>query len=207
VREAEPEAESLGSDKELRRLGTATFSRRSSNKLAGLKPEAESLGSNKELRRLGTATFSRRFPNTSDGAEPEAESLGSDNAMVIYHFVFRTYKGKSVLVDKVALRFLNNSFREIATSKGFRIIKCHILSDHVHLLMEFNKRHRIDYAIRMIKGISSRRFFKFFNTNRYKYRKLWGRSYFAEMIDQGNIGTISRYIEQQSINGFDKRFN
>ena len=140
-------------------------------------------------------------------AEPEAESLGSDKAMVIYHFVFRTYKGKSVLVDKFALRFLYNSFREISISKGFRIIKCHILSDHVHLLMEFEKRHRVDYAIRMIKGISSRRFFKYFDTNRYKYRKLWGRSYFAERIKQNNIYAISKYIEQQSINGLDKRFN
>ena len=139
--------------------------------------------------------------------EPEAESLGSDKAKVIYHFVFKTYKGKSILIDKVVLEFLYNSFREISTSKGFRIIKCHILSDHVHLLMEFDKRHRIDYAIRMIKGISSRRFFKYFNTNRYEYRKLWGRSYFAEKIEQDNICAISRYIEQQSTNGLDKRFN
>ena len=172
-----------------------------------LEPEAESLGSKKEIRRLGTATFSRGFSNNPDGAEPEAESLGSDKAMVVYHFVFRTYKGKSVLIDKVALRFLYNSFKEIATSKGFHIIKCHILSNHVHLLMEFNKRHRIDYAIRMIKGISSRRFFKYFKTNRYKYRKLWGRSYFAEKIEQGNVYAISRYIEQQAVNGLDKRFN
>ncbi len=138
--------------------------------------------------------------------EPEAKSLGSNKTMIVYHFVFRTYKSKPVLIDKVAVRFLYDSFKEISISKGFCIISCHIVSDHVHLLIEFERSHRIDYVMRVIKGISSKRFFERFNTNRYEYRKLWGRSYYAEEIEQNNILAISRYIKQQSINGLDKRF-
>jgi REP element-mobilizing transposase RayT len=71
--------------------------------------------------------------------------------------------------------------------------------------MEFDVNHRVDYVVRMIKGISSRRFFEEFNTNRYVSRKLWRRSYFAEIVKPQHLDIVSRYIEQQMRMGIDKR--
>jgi REP element-mobilizing transposase RayT len=129
------------------------------------------------------------------------------NEKVYYHYVFRTYKGKSVLKDPEIVGFLYKAFEEIARSKGFRLIESRILEDHVHGLVEYDSHHRIDYVIRMIKGISSRSFFKTYNTNRFVYRKLWGRSYFAEKIESKKLDNVIRYIKGQTDRlGIDKRY-
>ena len=105
---------------------------------------------------------------------------------VIYHYVFRTYKGRFILIDKDSVDFLYTIFKEICNQKGFEILKCKILADHVHILLKFEPRHQIEYVMRMLKGISSREFFKKFRTNRYEYRKLWGRSYFSNRSPKKN---------------------
>lgn len=125
---------------------------------------------------------------------------------VCYHFVFKTYNGKSVLIDPVVLRFLYGVFNDIAKAKDFHLVACSILADHVHCLVEFDEKHRVDYVIRMIKGISAREFFRKFNTNRYVYRKLWGRSYFARQIGYQGINEVIGYIEGQRKDGIDKRY-
>jgi REP element-mobilizing transposase RayT len=138
--------------------------------------------------------------------EPEAKSLGSENNKACYHFVFNTYKRKSVLTDPMAVDFLYKVFYDISNIKGFHVVSCNILADHVHCLIEFDLKHRVDYVIRMIKGISSREFFKKFNTNRFIYRKLWGRSYFAEQINPIDMNRIIDYINGQTKAGIDKRY-
>ncbi|MFH1361557.1 MAG: IS200/IS605 family transposase [bacterium] len=128
------------------------------------------------------------------------------NKKVIYHYVFKTYKGRFVLVDKDSVSFLYITFEEICAQKEFELLKCKILADHVHLLVKFEIKHQIAYVIRMVKGISSREFFKKFKTNRYEYRKLWGRSYFSEQISEEKLSTLINYIENQEKNNIDKKY-
>jgi REP element-mobilizing transposase RayT len=61
----------------------------------------------------------------------------------------------------------------------------------------------------MLKGISARLFFKTFRTNRYVYRKLWARSYFArEIKEEEETKKILSYIKNQiGPTGLDKRYN
>ena len=124
------------------------------------------------------------------------------------HYVFNTYKSRSVLIDPDVIKFLYDSFNVIAKTKGFKIIACRILGDHVHCLIKYNSRHKRDYIIRMLKGISARKFFrKFPKTNRFVYRKLWARSYFASEIEADKIYKVINYIKSQIDNsGFDKRY-
>ena len=122
------------------------------------------------------------------------------------HFVFRTYKGYRALSDRESVESLYEFIGQVCKDKGFELVECKILRDHVHCLIGFDSNHRPDYVIRMIKGISSRRFFQKYNTNRFVYRKLWGRSYFAEKIDDKGIPNVIRYIKEQTdIYGVDKR--
>jgi len=134
-------------------------------------------------------------------------SVNSNNSFVYYHFVFRTYKGKHILTDRPSVDFLYKAFVDISKIKGFDLIACKVLGDHVHCLLGFDPKHRPDYVIRMIKGISSRDFFLEFKTNRLVYRKLWGRGYFEEQISPDKFNTVVRYIENQTnSSGLDKRF-
>jgi len=126
---------------------------------------------------------------------------------IIYHYVFRTYKGRSILTDPETIEFLYKTFINISLAKGFKIIASKIMEDHVHCLISFDSKHRPDYVVRMIKGISSREFFKAFKTNRLVYRKLWGRSYFGEQINEDKFNIVINYINNQTDkSGIDKRY-
>ncbi|MFH1386279.1 MAG: IS200/IS605 family transposase [bacterium] len=127
---------------------------------------------------------------------------------VVYHFVFRTYKGKHILIDSESVGFLYKSFDNISVDKGFNLITCKILADHVHCLVGFDPKHRVDYVMRMIKGISAREFFRAFRTNRFVYRKLWGRSYYSEEIGADRLSVVKNYIIKGQLDsfGFDKRY-
>ena len=128
---------------------------------------------------------------------------------IIQHYVFNTYKTRSILFAKDLIQFLYKAFYEIAKTKGFTILACKILEDHVHCLIKYKAEHKTEYPIKMLKGISARMFFKAFRTNRYIYRKLWARSYFAsEIKEEEEINSAVNYIKTQiDSTGFDKRYN
>jgi len=119
--------------------------------------------------------------------------------------VFSTYKRKQALHDWIA-KELTVMFEEICKEKGFNLICQSILVDHVHLLIGKNSTDRNEYVMKMIKGISSRRFFEKYPSNRYVYRKLWGRGYRArELKGEEELREAIAYIKGQKIDGIDKR--
>ena len=122
-----------------------------------------------------------------------------------YHYVFRTYKKYNILTDKDIVKDLSNYFYEISKEKGFHIDKLSILADHVHMLIKQKQSDNLSYIMKAIKGISARKLFKNYNSNRFVYRKLWGRSFFAEEIKPENINKIRYYIKGQKRSGIDKR--
>ena len=125
----------------------------------------------------------------------------------LQHYVFNTYKSKFILIDPITINFLYTAFYEIAKTKGFEILACRILGDHVHCLIKYDSKHQVHYPVKMLKGISARGFFKKHRTNRYVYRKLWARSYFSREIGEDQIETVVEYIENQiDGSGYDKRF-
>jgi len=126
---------------------------------------------------------------------------------MFYHYTFGTYKGKQLLEDKELRAFLKTLFNEIAKEKGFEIIECEILTDHVHMLIEQGYQITTSVVMKFIKGISSRRLFQKYPTNRFEIRKLWGRSFNARKISNEQKEQVVQYIKsQRNKNGIDKRF-
>jgi REP element-mobilizing transposase RayT len=123
----------------------------------------------------------------------------------IFHYTFRAYKKKQVLVGEIA-EDLAAVFKEICKAKGFKLIAFSALVDHVHILIEKNAADSNEYIMKMIKGISSREIFKKYPSNRFEFRKLWGRGYHAvEVKDQEALNNMINYIKGQKIEGVDKR--
>ena len=111
------------------------------------------------------------------------------------------------MVDPDVIEFLYRTFHAIAEEKGFEITACKILEEHVHCLIGFDSIHRPNYIIRIMKGASSREFFKTFQTNRFIYRKLWARGYYGEQISNDNLNSKIKYINDNiDETGFDKRY-
>ncbi len=123
----------------------------------------------------------------------------------IIHYTFRTYKKKQVLVGEIAEE-LGAMFQEICKDKGFELISFNVLIDHVHILIRGNTTDSNEYVMKMVKGISSREIFKKYPSNRFEFRKLWGRGYHAvEVKDQVALEKTIDYIKGQVIDGIDKR--
>jgi len=126
---------------------------------------------------------------------------------MLYHYTFRTYKGKALLDDKELRDFLKGAFHEVATEKGFKVVECEILCDHVHVLIEQGYALSTSLVMKFLKGVSSRRLFQKYPTNRYDIRKLWGRSFHARKIVAEEKDGIASYIKgQRNEKGIDKRF-
>ena len=124
-----------------------------------------------------------------------------------YHYTFRTYKGKSCLLYKEFKDKLGSEFQQIANDKGFDLIAYSVLEDHVHLLVKQMPEDTTNYVMRMFKGISARRFFQEYPSNRYEYRKLWGRGYYARRLLEEELLKVINYIRSQiGSNGYDKRY-
>src|SRR3989339_799071 len=125
-----------------------------------------------------------------------------------YHYIFRTYKGKSCLLYQEFKEKLGSEFKQIAKDKGFELIAYNVLEDHVHLLVKQGVADSTQYVMRMFKGISSRHFFQEYPSNRYEYRKLWGRGYHYCRLTETELPKVIEYIRNQiSANGYDKRYS
>jgi putative transposase len=126
---------------------------------------------------------------------------------MFYHYTFRTYKGKPLLEDEELRGFLKGTFHEVADEKGFKVVECEILCDHVHVLIEQGYALSTSLVMKYLKGVSSRRLFQKYPTNRYDIRKLWGRSFHARKIGAEEKDGVSSYIKgQRNEEGIDKRF-
>jgi putative transposase len=124
----------------------------------------------------------------------------------IYHYIFSTYSRGQILIGEI-VDDLGQIFDEIAFQKSFKIIAKNILADHVHLLIEKEAIDQNEYIVKMIKGISSRRIFMEYPTNRFVHKKLWGRGYRAYEIKSGlQLIQTKNYIINQTVAGVDKRF-
>jgi len=123
----------------------------------------------------------------------------------IVHYTFSTYKRKHILENWIADELLR-IFSNICAEKGFEIICQNILLEHVHLLLGKRMSDSNEYVMKIIKGGSARRFFKKYPSNRYEFRKLWGRGYRAVSIkDEEHLKQVVAYIDNQKIDGMDKR--
>lgn len=77
------------------------------------------------------------------------------------------------------------------------IIEMEIMPDHVHLLMEVDPQYGIHKAVKHIKGITSFRLRKEFNSLTTKLPTLWTNSYFVSTVGGVPLEIIKRYIESQ----------
>lgn len=126
---------------------------------------------------------------------------------MLYHYTFKTYMGKPLLEDKELREFLNGTFHEIGKEKGFKVVECEILCDHVHVLIEQSYMASTSAVMKYLKGVSSRRLFQKYPTNRYDIRKLWGRSFHARKINAEGKEDVVAYIKgQRDESGIDRRF-
>jgi len=121
-----------------------------------------------------------------------------NNKMKYYHIWFQTKLKKYILVDDIDSS-IHGLFRRISEEKGIQLITSGSLLDHAHLLIGLEDRQALPWAVKMFKGISSRRIsqeFRFLKQD-FKVNNFWARRYGAKEVAMEGLKTIANYIRNQ----------
>ena len=122
-----------------------------------------------------------------------------------YHVIFiPKYRRKRLY--GVVKRELGSVFHRLAEQKGCRIVEGHMMSDHVHMLLEIPPKLAVSSVVGYVKGKSAihvaRHFLK--RERNYAGHRLWARGFFVDTVGR-NEEVIRRYIRNQEAQ--DRRFD
>jgi len=119
--------------------------------------------------------------------------------VVKYHLVWIP-KFRMALLGSAVGKRLKEILRGIAIRYGWEIDTMEVTSDHVHLFVSFPPTISIAEAVRIFKGVSSRRLTEEFPDmeKRIWGAPLWADGYFASTVnDRTTSQQIRRYIKNQ----------
>lgn len=88
--------------------------------------------------------------------------------------------------------------RRLCNYKGVEIIEEHLMSDHVHMLVNIPPKISISAFMGYLKGKSALMIFEKYSNLKYKYgnRHFWSEGYYVSTVGL-NEGTIKKYIQEQ----------
>ena len=114
------------------------------------------------------------------------------------HLGWTTKYRKRILAGEVGLR-VRELIREVSRQHEVTILRGHVSSDHVHLLVSIPPQVTISRLVQWLKGRSSHHLLAEFAHLRKAFwgRHVWARGYFC--CSSGNVTdeVIKKYIEDQ----------
>ncbi|MFC1571104.1 IS200/IS605 family transposase [Candidatus Margulisiibacteriota bacterium] len=118
--------------------------------------------------------------------------------MRYYHVWFQTKRRRPMLFDEID-EHIHELFKQIAREKNINLIAFETSKNHAHLLLALNDVGELPRAVKMLKGISARRFFQKFPLVRLDFRidSLWARRYGYKEIPEERLECVIRYIRNQ----------
>jgi putative transposase len=141
---------------------------------------------------LGGPTKEKQMTTTSS-----YESLSHSKWNCKYHVVFIPKFRKKVLYGKIR-KFLAEQFHQLATQKGCKIEKGHMVQDHVHMLISIPPKYAVSQIIGYIKGKSAIAVARQFGNKQRNFsgERFWARGYAVSTVGF-EIEQIRSYIKNQ----------
>lgn len=112
------------------------------------------------------------------------------------HVVWCPRYRRRVLGGRVATR-LDELIREKADERGWEIVACEVMPDHVHLFVKHDPKSSASYVANQFKGYTSWVLRSEFPHLRSRLPTLWSSSYFAATVGAVSANTVQRYIDTQ----------
>ena len=112
------------------------------------------------------------------------------------HVVWCPKYRRPVLTGAVAAR-LRDLIDAKAAERGWRIIACEVMPDHVHLFVKTRPQDSPSFVANQFKGATSRALRDEFPHRRSRLPTLWSRSYFVASAGAVGAATVPRYIDAQ----------
>ena len=125
------------------------------------------------------------------------KSLAHTKYMCKYHIVFIPKFRRKIIYNKLR-KDIQKYIKDLCKWKGVEIIEGHMMSDHVHLLLEIPLRMSVSYFMGYLKGKSSLMIFEKHTNLKYKFgnRNFLATGYYVSTMGL-NEATIRKYIREQ----------
>jgi len=125
------------------------------------------------------------------------ESLCHTKAECKCHVVFIPKCRRRVLYTELR-PYLGEVLRSLALQKESRIEEGHLMSDHVHLLIEIPPKYAVSQVIGYIKGKSAIHLARVYGERKRNFtgQHFWARGYFVTTVGRDEA-TIRAYIRNQ----------
>lgn len=116
-----------------------------------------------------------------------------------YHIVWITKYRKKVLRGEIGLR-LRELIKQGCEAQEVQIVKGHIATDHVHLLVSVPPQKAVSDLVQKLKGRSARKMLEGLGELRRQFwgQHLWARGYFVASSGNVTDEIIAECIESQS---------
>ena len=124
-------------------------------------------------------------------------SLAHTKWMCKYHIVF-TPKYRRKAIYNQYRQSVGQILRSLCGYKGVELIEGHLMSDHVHMLVEIPPKISVSSFMGYLKGKSALMMFDKHANLKYKFgnRHFWAEGYYVSTVGL-NEATIAKYIREQ----------
>ena len=114
-----------------------------------------------------------------------------------YHLIWIPKCRKKVMYGQLR-KHLGEVFRELALHKESRVIKGHLVGDHVHMLLSIPPKYAVSQVVGYIKGKSAIHIARTYAGCRRNFvgQNFWARGYYVSTVGRDE-DTIRRYIKKQ----------
>ena len=125
-----------------------------------------------------------------------AQSLSHSKWLCKYHIVF-TPKYRRKIIYYQLRADIQKIIKDLCKWKGIEIVEGHMMSDHVHLLINTTEI-RVSQIMGYLKGKSAMMIFEKHANLKYKFgnRYFWAEGYYVSTVGL-NMGAIQKYIKKQ----------
>lgn len=114
-----------------------------------------------------------------------------------YHLIWATKYRQKVFVTRELSEEMKALLQEAADGNEIRIEEMEVMPDHVHLLVGFKPKHAAATVVKILKGVSARRFFD--RHPEIEKQKLWGGHLWSHSYYIGTLGNMSREVVEKYI--------
>jgi putative transposase len=126
----------------------------------------------------------------------ELRSFSHGYGQITYHIVLVPKYRYKIFYNRQVKKDFELIIKKICREQGYKIHAIEIVSDHVHLFLEFNPSTSLSKAVQYLKGGSSHRLFKLHPELKKRYwgGSLWSSGKFFRFVGNVTADTIKHYI-------------
>ncbi len=112
-----------------------------------------------------------------------------------FHIWFVTKYRRPVLDEETEQRLLAIT-QEIAQRKGYKILEIGPNRDHVHILLELDKREKLPSVVRTLKAVTAKKILE--KTPHLRVgNAFWARRYGYKEVKARGLEIVRRYVREQ----------